>query len=207
MPDNTYYPPQNMRITDPVTPANQAMVINKAVLVSSDGVKSTYRAVVVGATPVAAPTDFLVIQGVASATIRIKRVKIGGVATTAGQLIAQLIRRSTAGTPGSAVLTAITPIAQHDINDAAPAAAPKTVGTANYTTPGTSAGVLAVGRTFLNTAAAGPTNEIIWDFSTRQDKAVIIRGVSDYVWLNFNGAALPAGSAIDIDIEWEEDAS
>lgn len=174
--------------------------------VSSDGQKATYRWSIAGVTPIATPTDILVIQGSATKTVRIKRIRVGGFATTAGQLIIELIRRSTAGTLGSAVLHAITS-AQHDINDPASTAVMSYVGTANYGTVGTTAGQLGVGRLFLNVAATGPTTELIWDFSTRQDKAIVLRGLSDFLCINGVGATVPTGGELDFEIEAEEDAS
>jgi hypothetical protein len=146
-----------------------------ALLVNSKGTKPTFRYSVTGATPVATPTDFLVIQGSSSQTIRVKYLKVGGLATTAGQLVAQLIRRSTAGTAGSATLTAISPM-KHDINDAAATATVSYVQTANYTTLGTLAGQGGVKRMYLNTAAGGPPTEAIWDKAKGQDKPLILRG-------------------------------
>ena len=45
------------------------------------------------------------------------------------------------------------------------------------------------------------------DFSTRQDKALILRGTSDIVYINFNGSAIPTGGVVDFEIETEEDNS
>ena len=176
-------------------------------LFSSEGTKPTYRYGALGFATVASPTDVLVIQGSASKTIRIKRVTVSGVATAAANMPAQLIRRSTAGTLGSAVLTAIT-ASKHDVNDATPTATVSSVGTANYTALGTSAGVLGAGRIQLSAAATGlAVTPLIWDFATRQDKAVILRGTSDFLCINLNGGALPLGAVIDFEIQTEEDNS
>jgi hypothetical protein len=174
--------------------------------VSSDGTKATYRYALTGFSPVATPTAMAVLQGSASKTVRIKRIKISGVATANGNMQFQLTRRSTAGTLGSAVLTALT-AAKHDVNDAAATATVSTVGTANYTALGTSAGQLAADRIGLCTTATGVPTPLVYDFSTRQDKALILRGASDFITIDGNGSAVPAGASIDIEIETEEDNS
>jgi hypothetical protein len=175
-------------------------------LVSQDGTKATYRYSVTGITPVATPTDVLVIQGSATKTGRIKYIKIGGKAGTAGQLTAQIIRRSTAGTLGSATLVAITPF-QHDINDAAATLTVSYVQTANYGSLGTAAGGHGgVKRMYLNVPATGPSTDAIWTFGDTV-KALELRGLNDFLCINCNGDTLPASTILDWEICCEEDLS
>lgn len=168
--------------------------------------KPTYRFSVTGITPIAAPTDILRICGSATKTVRVKRVVMGGKATTGGQLTAALIRRSTAGTLGSATLSSIT-AEQHDSGDAAVSGTVQYVQTANYTTLGTSAGQAGVARAYLNVVATGPTTPAVFEFSSRQDKPQTLRGTTDCLVVNGNGDTLPAGSALDFEVETEEDNS
>ena len=200
----------NPNATDPkrpLAPLNAAPGAANTMSVSSDGSKATYRYAILAVTPVATPTDFIVIQGSATKTGRVKRVKLSGVATAQGNMPAQLVRRSSAGTLGSAVLTAVA-AAKHDTGDAAATCVVSTVGTANYTTLGTSAGVEGVGRLGMPAAGTGATGQdLIWEFATRQDKALILRGTTDFLCVNLNGAAVPAGGVIDLEIEIEEDNS
>jgi len=168
--------------------------------------KPTYRFSVTGITPIATPTDMLRICGSATKTVRVKRVVMGGKATTGGQLTAALIRRSTLGTLGSATLSAVT-AEQHDANDAAVSGTVNYVQTANYTTLGTAAGQAGVARAYLNVAATGPTTAGVFDFSNRADKPQILRGVLDCLVVNGNGDALPAGAVLDFEVETEEDNS
>jgi hypothetical protein len=179
-----------------------------AMLVSSDGYKDTYRYAVQGFSPVATPTAFLVIQGSATKTVRIKQIKIMGVATAAGNMPIQASRWSSAGTVGSAVLAAVNPV-KHDTSDPAATAAVSTVGTANYTTQGTgNSALLMADRIQFSAAGSGvAANPVTLDFSTRQDKAFVLRGTSDYLVLSGAGGAVPAGGVIDITIEMEEDDS
>lgn len=175
-------------------------------LVSTEGQRATYRYAVLAFTPVATPTAYVVIQGSATRIIRIKRLEIGGTATAAGNMPVIVNRRSTAGTLGSAVLTAVT-AGKHDTNDAAATAVVSTVGTANYTTLGTAAGgTLIADRITLPAAGTGPADTFMRDFATRNDKPIVLRGVTDFLTIEGNGAAVPAGGVLDIEIEDEEDA-
>ena len=174
--------------------------------VNAEGIKPTFRYSVTGITPVATPTDFLVIQGSATMTGRVKRIRISGIAAAAGTIIVQLLRRSTAGTIGSATLTAIAAMA-HDTTDAAATLTVSYVQTANYTTPGTLVAQGGVRRLYLTTAALGTTNVAEWVFSQSQDKPVILRGTSDYLWINLAGSTLPTTTVLDCEIQTEEDFS
>jgi hypothetical protein len=177
-----------------------------AQLVSSDGTIPTYRYCSLALAMVATPTDALVIQGSATKTVRVKRIKVSGQATAQGSMPVQLIRRSTAGTVAPAVLTAIA-AAKHDSTDPAATAVVSTVGTANPGVLGTSAGIVGVdrlGMSALGTGTAGGGEDVDWNFATRQDKAIVLRGVSEFLVINFNGAAIPAGGVVDFEVELEE---
>ena len=164
----------------------------------------TYRYAGSAFAMVATPTDAIVIAGSARSITRIKRVAISGAATAAGTMPILLIKRSTAGSLGSAVLTAVTP-AKHDSEFEAPHGSVSTVGTANYTTVGTTAGNLGASRLCMTALATGVgVQPVVWDFSTRFDHPVILRGVAELVCVNFAGAAIPSGGVIDYEIELEE---
>ena len=165
---------------------------------------ATYRYAGLALAPVATPTDIIIIQGSATKTLIVKRVKLVGAATAAGNMPAKIERRSTAGTIGSAVLTAVV-AAKHDSVDAAATATVSTVGTANYTTVGTTAGIVGTGRlqmTALGTGVAVVPLE--WDFACRDDKGIYLRGALEFLCVNLNGAAIPAGGVVDYEIEIEE---
>lgn len=175
--------------------------------VNSEGIKSTYRYSVTAITPVATPTDFLLIQGSATMTGRIKSIRIDGkCTTTAGKIIVQLLRRSTAGTIGSAVLTPISPM-KHDPSDSVPTLTVSYVQTANYGTPGTLVAQGGVRRLFLNLDASGASTPAVWEFADKQDKPIFVRGTSDYLWINLAGSTLPTATVLDLECEIEEDIS
>ena len=165
---------------------------------------------VLGLTPVATPTDVLLIQGSATQVVRIKRIKIGGVATAQGNMPAQLIRRLAAGgTQGSAVLTAVA-AGKHDNNDPSATAVVSTIGTANFTTVQTAVSTLKVGRVSMpasGTGAAGDASTLTWDFDEDSNEPIVLRGVSDYLAINLNGAAVPSGGVLDFQIETQESST
>ncbi len=119
----------------------------------------------------------------------------------------QVVRWSTAGTLGSAVLTALTAV-KHDVNDAAATAVVSTVGTANYTTQGTGSTVpLLCDTIFFGVVATGVVTPNALEFATRADKALILRGTTDIIAISGNASAIPSGGVIDISLEIEEDDS
>lgn len=173
--------------------------------ITMDSRKPAYRACQTAFTMVATPTAVVVIQGSATKTCRITKINMTGAATAAGNMPYIITRRSTNGTPGSAVLTAVT-AAKNDTGDIAPTMVVSTVGTANYTTLGTTAGVVAAGRlamAALTTGSAGVSSE---EFGFRE-KALVLRGTSDYLTIEFSGTAVPSGGVLDFEIIWSEDNS
>lgn len=160
-------------------------------------------------TPIATPTDALMIKGSATTTVRIKRIALSGAAgTAAGTIPATLIRRSTQfTTQGTAVFNAVTAGKMDNVNDAAAAAVVATVGTANITSLGTTVANLGQGRVWFPIAASAPPLPLIWEFATRQDKPIILRGVLDFLFINFGAGTIPTSGTIDFEIHTEEDAS
>jgi hypothetical protein len=164
----------------------------------------TYRYAGLAFAPVATPTDIIVIKGSATKTLIVKRIKICGAATAAGTMPAKIERRSDAGTVGSAVLTAVA-AAKHDSAQDAATGVVSTVGTANYTTVGTTAGVVGAGRLQMTALATGVAAiPLEWDFACRDDKGIYLRGILEFLCVNLNGAALPSGGVVDYEIEIEE---
>jgi hypothetical protein len=197
---------ETLALFDPVTGKMFGVRTNPGapgvVAVSADGAKATYR--YAGTfTPAATPTDMIVITGSASKTGRVKRIALGGIATTAGSMPVTLIRRSVINTGGTSA--AVTSGGKHDVNDATATVIPA-IYSANASGLGTSAGNLGQGRLWLPLSTGQPF-PLVWDFSTRQDKALILRGTTDFIAINGNGATVPAGGAIDYEIEIEEDNS
>lgn len=176
-----------------------------ALPVQSEGIKTGYRYAVLGFAPVATPTDVLEIQGSASKTIRVRRIEITGIATAAGNMPAQLIRRSTQDSGGGMALTVLDAF-KPDTAYAAATGVVSTIGTANPGALGTAAGgVAAAGRVSLSADGTGVgISPLVWEFDIN---AAVLRGIGQFLYINMDGAALPAGAEFDITIVTQEDAS
>lgn len=166
--------------------------------VNTEGTRATYSAASLGLTPAATATDFFQIVGSASKTVRVTRVQISGLATAAATNDIQLVKRTAANTGGT---SASVSIAQHDSNSAAPSA---TVNSYSANPSALGAGVAIRGEK-LNLGAAGAAGVIVWDFTTRNSQGLVLRGVAQSLNLNWNGAAVPSGTLLDIDVEWTEE--
>ena len=175
-----------------------------ALPVQSEGVKTGYSYAILGFAPVATPTDILEIKGSATKTVRVRRIEITGVATAAGNMPVQLIRRSTVSTGGGSVTTAIAAF-KPDTAYAAATAVVSSIGTANPTLGAQEGGIAAASRVQLTAAGTGlGVSPVVWDFAVN---ACVLRGVGQFLYLNFNGAAIPAGGLFDINLWISEDAS
>lgn len=167
--------------------------------VSTESSKTTYSVGVTGFTPAATPTDFWQITGSATKTVRVMFLEISGFATAAITEDIQLVKRSTASTGGTPTALTVMP---YDSNDAAPTAVVNTFA-ANPSPLGTSVGI---GRSKkLNLGATGAAGSVVWDFSTRNTKGIVLRGVAQSLNLNWNGAAVPGGCTLNIDVEFTEE--
>jgi hypothetical protein len=165
---------------------------------NTEGTKATYSCAVIGYTAYATPTDLLVLVGSASKTVRVTRFTVSGTATSAISEDIQLIKRTAADTTGTSSQPSI---AQHDSNDSAASAV---VNLYSVIPGGLGTGVN-VRSARLNLGATGAAGTVVWDFTTRNSKGIVLRGVAQCVALNFNGAAWPSGGTLDIDVEWTEE--
>lgn len=176
---------------------------------SLDGQVPTYSAAGSAFAQVATPTVWIVIQGSASKTIRIRRIELSGAATAAGSMPAVVARCSAAGTLGSAVLTAVTSV-EHDTAGAAATAVVSTVGTANYGTPPTVVANVAAGRVNMvalgSAATSSAGNPLVFEFGTMGEAGLVLRGTSEYLTISGSGAAIPSGGVNDYRIVWTEES-
>lgn len=204
--DSTATPKTLATLTDPAGVQRYA--------VSTDAVGSAvYRASILFTLGVATPTEVVVAQGSATKTIRFTLIKVQGWSTTAGVMKWKASRRTTAGTLGSAVLTAIPTQGKNDSGTvAAPTLTVSTVGTANYGTVGTLSAILDSGVVGFNLAAQ-IGNSVPWIpvSPANATQAFVLRGTSDWITLDggadAGGDAVPAGGIACITLEWHEDAS
>jgi hypothetical protein len=171
--------------------------------VNSEGTKATYSCGAIADAAYATPTDLVTLVGSATKTVRVLRVSVSGAATAGIIEDIQLIKRTTANTAGTASQPAI---AAHDSNDAAASAV---VNQYSVIPSGLGAGVnVRVGKLNmgeLGAAGVPSAPPLIWDFTTRNGKGLVLRGIAQCLALNWNGAAWPSGGVIDYDIEWTEE--
>jgi hypothetical protein len=173
-----------------------AVTSTAPVPVTAEGYRANYGSVVVQATPAATCTDIVTLVGSATKTVYVKRVIVSGLATTAGSMDVTLVKRTTVNTSGTATQPTI---AQFDSTDAAPTAVVNLY-SANPTT-GTGVGLK---NQSLNFGLTGATGQALFEFSTRNDKPLVLRGVAQCLAINLNGQAVPSGGKLSASIEWEE---
>lgn len=167
----------------------------------NEPMRATYGLFLPGVAPAANPTDVLVIAGSATKIIRVKSILLAGTATAAANVIARLIRRSAANTGGTA--SAPVGVTRDTSNDAGTAALQ--LYSANPTALGAAVGNVDGGRLNLAPAANGDIDRLLFQYSWQRDQAFVLRGASQFLCLNFNGDAWPAGGVLDISIMWTEE--
>jgi len=178
--------------------------------VTQDHSRATYRYCGIFTLSVATPTCVILIQGGGN-TARVRRVGLAGWATTEGVMRALATRRTTAPTLGSAVLTAVSASLVDPASSSSPTTIVSTVGTANITTQGTTGGILGCGViTFPKAATIGAgQNCLAWPHGFQSDagQSWVLRGSNNWISIELNGDAVPAGGVLLYEIEIEEDAS
>jgi hypothetical protein len=164
--------------------------------------KAAYSASIVPVTPPATPTDIVTLYGSATKTIRVLKLVINTTQTTIGINDWYLIKRSTANTGGTSA--AITSVPLDSTFSAATAVFTRY--TANPTALGTSVGNLAIVNVLSSSLAPGTSGTAyvpyVFDFT---NNPIVLRGATQGIALNFNGAALPAGLSINCNIMWTEE--
>lgn len=147
-------------------------------------------------TPAATTTDLITLYGSSTRTVKVRRIVLSGLSTTAGTMDAQIVKRTAANTGGTA--SAKTP-AKYD-SGSADATAVLSLYTANPTSLG--AGIV-LGARMLNFGLAGASGSLVWEFSKGDEP--VLRGSSQGIAVNLNGSAVPAGGKISWTVEWIEE--
>lgn len=176
----------------------------KAQRVSIDGISQTFSSGVAGFTPTAAATDIAAMTaGFEGRVISIKRISVSAVADAPGSLDL-LLQRSPNG--GGGISSAQYP-ARHDSLDSTPTGS-LLVFSSNRTSLGNGVSndrpVIRSAKLAIGTMSS-PENPLVFDFGVRGGKGLMIRNLVEWVVLNLNGQAIPAGLKLNIDIEWTEE--
>lgn len=178
---------------NPNSPSNSLPTAQEA------STKQSYACTVAAFTPYVTPTDLITIAGSATKTIKVNRILLEGLQTTAGINQWFLILRGTADSGGTS--TAQTAIALDPNNAVATASVLK------YTAAPTINGTIGTVRSPLILAPAATSlfsdEAPVWDYQLGQP--IVLRGVNSQAALNFNGAAVPAGLSITVTIFWTEE--
>ena len=151
---------------------------------------------VAGHTPAATPTDILTIRAPRNSALRLRRLRLSALATTAGSMGVTLLRRSAADTGGTSTTGAIGEREESGTDSDAVV----TLYTANPAGLGTAGDIQFNGRLFFN--LVGSPHDVVekeWD---ADDGPVLAPG--EYLAVNLGGGAVPAGGTIDVELEWEE---
>lgn len=164
----------------------------------------TYSAAFINFTPVAAATDMCaLVNPVGSGVVaRVRCMDTSAEATNAETIDFLLIKRTTLNTGSTPVSV---PVAQHDDRDPAPKCSFVQYTVSNPTlgnglnVRGVKMGVGTPG----NPAAVG-TAEQSYDFSTRNNEAIVLLPGEALAWNN-NAQAISAGFTMDGHIEWTEE--
>lgn len=168
--------------------------------INTEGKKATYSASA-AVVLAASATDVFTITGSASKTIRVNRIAVTGKATAASVFAVDLSKRSTANTGGTSSAATAVP------HDSASAAASATV--LSYSanpTLGSLIGTVRLQLLAFTIAATTPfpPSPLVWDFTTRNGQAVVLRGITQVLALSLEAQTV-TGGAVFVEIEWTEE--
>lgn len=160
---------------------------------------NTYSSSFVGLSPALLATDIFTLAGSATKTVKILEISITGDRTTSAAIDVLLIKRSTGNTGGTGFPLAYIP---HDSNNTGPTTT--AVAWAANPTTGTSVGTIRTQKMFVNAAATGVSDKIVWTFGSGTSQAIALRGAAQSLNVNLNGVTV-AGGTFDIYVTWTEE--
>jgi hypothetical protein len=174
---------------------------NGALQVTTQGVKATYAATGARISPAATPTDVVTLRGSASKTIVAKHITVCGSSgnSTAFPIDVTLVHRTAIDVNGT---SSNATISKFDTSDANSTAMVKAY-SANPATLGAGKNVRSKTLAVPASTSAGCVD---FDFATRNDKPVYLRGASQLLAVYLNGQAITASSKLSYEVEWEETA-
>lgn len=143
--------------------------------------------------------DAACLVGSATRTVKVIRVAVNGVNTTAQSSVVNLVKRTAASTGGTSTnATAV----NLDSLDAAATATFTGYTVAN--TPGAGVAMRAAAIGF-GPATAAATLPLVWDFNAQLlQKPLVLRGVAQAACVNFPNAFTTSGTLLDVDVTWTE---
>jgi hypothetical protein len=172
-------------------------------VVSVSGTRATYTYAISATAPYATPTDWIVIRGSATKTVKILRIELSGAATAATEVIFTLKKHTVANTGGTS--TTPTPM-QHDSADGAATAVALL-----YSVAPTIDATATIWKNVRMTLAVAPAastvapDRYIYDYGVEPYEPLTLRGVAQEFAINFAGAAVPSGGVYDVAIVFSEE--
>jgi hypothetical protein len=163
--------------------------------------KATYSCAPASIALASACTDAMTISGSATKTIRVIRIQVMGIKTTAGQELVMIEKRSTANTGGTFTAGVITP---HDSTNPA-VTATVNVYTANPTALGALVGFVRSARVFWPAVLSVTAPSIlVYDFTSLPDQGIVLRGTAETLAINLQSGTV-AGDIMFPSIDWTEE--
>lgn len=188
-------------VTAHAIPTTDASRVVNAVAVG--GVKPTYVYAVSATAPYATPTDWIVIRGSATKTIKVARIEISGAATAATNVVFTIKKHTIANTGGTS--TTPTPM-QQDSNDAAASATVLLYSAApTIDASATIWKTVRLNLALAPAAASGATDRYVYNYGSDPYEPLTLRGVAQEMAINFGGAAVPSGGVYDVAIVFTEE--
>jgi hypothetical protein len=163
---------------------------------------ATYTYAIAATAPYATPTDWIVIRGSATKTVKIQRIEISGAATSATEVIFSLKKHTIANTSGTS--SSPTPM-QHNSADGAATAVVLLYSVAP--TIDASATLWKNVRMTLSLAPAATSvnpDRYVYDFGLGPYEPLVLNGIAQEFAINFGGAAVPSGGVYDVAIVFTE---
>lgn len=203
---------ENPVLVSGINPAGNVATINtdpagNVITTHVDGYKSTYTAAIASLAVHAAATDFFTITGSATKTIRVMRIEFSASQTTSSFETYLLMKRSTANSGGTS--TSITAV-PHDSNNAAGSATVLAY-TVNPTSLGTAVGTMQSRQILVGDGVAKDGSSsistdqgIVLFEATTPSQAIVLRGTSQVLALNFNGGTA-TGNSHSVWVTWTEE--
>ncbi len=161
-----------------------------------DANKDTYGVVGVAITPAATPTDIVVLKGSATKVVKVKRITVSGIASSAGSMDVSIVRRTTADTSGTFTNPTIHAFDSSD--------ATSTASVQQYSANATLGTGTAIRNQTLNFGVAGAAGTVQFDFMAVNDQPLILRGTAQSAVINLNGQTVPTTGKVSYDVEWQE---
>lgn len=169
----------------------------------------TYHAAGVAIAIGTTPTDVACITGSATKVIRLKKVRVSGVATTAININMLLTKHTVANTGGTPATGTALPTASPNDSTFPAATATFQAYTANPTVDASAVIVNASTLFMPVTSTASNSTGVIFNWSTGgiAEAPPTLRGVAQQFCVNLNGATAPSSGLLNVQWVWTESAT